>query len=346
MRNNMHSKTRPTDQRGIVSFMVTLIMMLVISLIVIGFTQVAMRSQRDALDNQLSSQAFYAAESGVNKAVTTINQDINTNAPIAEKSTCASGGAYDGFALDGTNVAVTCIMVNTHPDSIVGSATQNKSFVTHIVPVDSGGGSSPLNGLTFSWTAPDAINGAVGCGSADINTLMPDSTTQEGTTCSYGMLRVDVLKVNGAVYDFSSTKTFYMQPRDGADPSIAPITDINSFTGGKVVKALCSAEKCSANVSGVGGVGNTYYVRMSTLYKDAKTVEITGKIASGAAHFDGAQAVVDATGRAQDVLRRVQVRYSLARNDDTPPWAVAGKVCKRLTVVPGVSVTNDPSICN
>jgi len=343
----MHSNTRPTDQRGIVSFMVTLIMMLVISLIVIGFTQVSMRSQRDALDNQLSSQAFYAAESGVNKAVNTITQAVNTNAPIIEKSTCASGGAYDGFALDGTNVAVTCIMVNTHPDSIVGSATQNTSFVTHIVPVDSVGASSQLNGLTFSWTAPDTVNGAVGCGAVDINKLIADSITEVGT-CSYGMLRVDLLKVNGAAYDFSSTKTLYMQPRDG-DPSAAPSTDIGSFTGGKVVKALCSAQKCSANVSGVGGLGNTYYVRMSTLYKDAKSVEITGTLNTNApAHFDGAQAVVDATGRAQDVLRRVQVRYSLSRSDDTPPWAVAGKVCKRLTVVPGASpsVTNDATPCS
>src|ERR1700761_8288581 len=57
------------DEQGMVSILVTMIMVIVISLIVIGFAEVSRRNQREALDNQLSTQAYYAAESGVNAAV-------------------------------------------------------------------------------------------------------------------------------------------------------------------------------------------------------------------------------------------------------------------------------------
>ncbi|HET6924792.1 MAG TPA: pilus assembly PilX N-terminal domain-containing protein, partial [Candidatus Saccharimonadales bacterium] len=56
------------DERGMVSIMVTLVMIIVITLIVIGFAQVVRRNQRETLDRQLSTQAYYAAETGINDA--------------------------------------------------------------------------------------------------------------------------------------------------------------------------------------------------------------------------------------------------------------------------------------
>jgi len=43
------------NQTGLVSIMVTIIMMLVISLIVLGFATVTRRNTREALDRQLST---------------------------------------------------------------------------------------------------------------------------------------------------------------------------------------------------------------------------------------------------------------------------------------------------
>jgi Tfp pilus assembly protein PilX len=67
--SKMYSKmTREDKQAGMVAIMVTMILMIVISLIVVGFAQISRRNQRQALDRQLSTQAFYAAETGVNDA--------------------------------------------------------------------------------------------------------------------------------------------------------------------------------------------------------------------------------------------------------------------------------------
>jgi len=318
----MHRDTQQADQRGIVSFMVTLIMMMVISLIVIGFTQVTMRSRREALDKQLSSQAFYAAESGVNKVVSTIKQDLIDNQPIAQQNNCTDS-TYSSFQLDPNNVEVTCIMVNTLPKSIVGKATKNASFVTYVNPTQA------LSELTFTWSPPDNLSGVGSTCNSPFGTF---DKTSNG--CAFGLLRVDMYNTSKPVADPGATTTFYMQPINGAS---VPRNITNATSGGILVHAGCTEDTCTATLKLDNSISDKkFYLRISTLYRDSKSVVITG---NSGVHFEGAQAVIDATGRAQDVLRRVQVRYPLGQSDDTPPWAVAGRVCKRLTVVPATSVS-------
>src|SRR5688572_5036935 len=56
------------QESGLVSIVVTTIIMLVLTLVVIGFARLSQREQRQALDRQISTQAFYAAETAVNDA--------------------------------------------------------------------------------------------------------------------------------------------------------------------------------------------------------------------------------------------------------------------------------------
>lgn len=348
MRNKMHKNTMRPDQRGVVSFMVTLIMMLVISLIVIGFTQVTMRSRREALDKQLSSQAFYAAESGVNKAIDDIISAQSVGS-IANKDTCADDSNYTAPTLDGSNVAVTCVMVDTNPSSIVGSASQSGSFVAYIYPVNANGSGSPaLNTLTFSWSPANGqtpqANGCTG--------VVGQFPASVPATCAFGLLRVDLFQfanVNTNPLDGNATTALYLQPLNSG--GVATISSMNADS--HIVSAKCDTQKCQATID-MSAMASTkqYYARLSSLYRDVPSFKITGDLVSGgASHFKDSQIVIDSTGRAQDVLRRVQVRYPLKSSDMTPPWAAAGKVCKRLNVIPAAlpatpySVAND-DMCN
>ena len=54
------------NQDGIVSLIVSITIMIIISLVVISFARLMRTEQEQALDRQLSSQAFYAAETAVN----------------------------------------------------------------------------------------------------------------------------------------------------------------------------------------------------------------------------------------------------------------------------------------
>src|SRR5262245_28445627 len=53
------------NQSGMAAIIVTLIIMIVLSLITLGFARIVNREQRQVADRQLNTQAFYAAESGV-----------------------------------------------------------------------------------------------------------------------------------------------------------------------------------------------------------------------------------------------------------------------------------------
>ena len=72
----MRDNKKDIDQKGMAAILITLIMMIVISLIVLGFAQITRHDQQQALDKQLSTEAFYAAESGINDAINAI-QNLN-----------------------------------------------------------------------------------------------------------------------------------------------------------------------------------------------------------------------------------------------------------------------------
>ena len=74
--NRLRNSQNRSDESGMASIIVTLIMSVVITLIVLGFAQVSTREQSNALQNQLSTTAYYAAESGINDVVNIIQLSL------------------------------------------------------------------------------------------------------------------------------------------------------------------------------------------------------------------------------------------------------------------------------
>src|SRR5580698_3119973 len=105
----VNDKKNLNNQTGLASFLVTLIMMIIISLVVLGFAQIARHEQREALDNQLSSAAYYAAESGVNDAVNAIQNDNYLGLNPTGKSTCAPDAILNNNNL-GNNSSYSCLL--------------------------------------------------------------------------------------------------------------------------------------------------------------------------------------------------------------------------------------------
>jgi Tfp pilus assembly protein PilX len=98
----------PINQSGFVSIVVCLIIMVILTLVTIGFSKLMGRAQRQALDRQLSTQAFYAAESGVNDALLVYKSD-----PTKLDKTC---GTVKNI-ID-TSVAATCVFSDGNPTSV------------------------------------------------------------------------------------------------------------------------------------------------------------------------------------------------------------------------------------
>src|SRR3569623_1752522 len=105
------------NQEGFASLIVGIIIVLVLSLLTVGFAILVRDEQRQTLDKQLSTQAFYAAESGVNDAINYINANMSTY----NGTTTCTGAPF--FAANHTIDAVTvssytCLLVNMPPPNI------------------------------------------------------------------------------------------------------------------------------------------------------------------------------------------------------------------------------------
>ncbi len=358
MTKQSKSNDRSNDERGLVSFMITIVMMVVISLIVIGFTQVANRNRRQALDRQLSTQAFYAAESGINAAVTAIRADQAAGQPIARQTTC-TGSDYPATTLNASPlVRYTCVLVNpTVPDLHISPTTQSSSVVP-VNPVDGSTG-APVRPteLTFSWavSAGQDPNPSL-CSTPGVFRPTPPGPGTE--SCGYSLLRVDLLKQVG---DTSSgalagnTSTFYLQPvSSGASDYTFGDSAGRTFASTKAnrVAASCSAStrRCTATILLDGSTSHQRYVaRVTGLYREPRDVIIDARRNTTNLSFSDAQVVVDVTGKAQDVLRRVRATVPLhtmgSENIPLGGATTSATVCKRFTASGVQYDLDDPIHC-
>jgi Tfp pilus assembly protein PilX len=325
-------------QAGMVSIMVTLVLMIVISLLVLGFAQISRRNARQALDQQLSTQAFYAAESGVNDAANLIRQAIQNGETIPAKDTCGTaGGAGASFygslnpELDAdADVAYTCLLVDPAPTTLRFSDVGTTSIV---VPLTAASGN--LNTVTLTWQTKDETNTPLdNCPTSTANAF-PQVGNWE---CGYGVLRYDLVPTGGsfdAVSLQNRTMTSFLVPLATGGASNIPFaaSDANTNTRPGVD---CSNANCRMTITGLSG--SQYYMRISSQYKNV-SLQINATNGDGPVGLVGAQAVVDATGKAQDVLRRIQAHVPLTASSENllSDYAIQSTdpLCKRFAVMSG-----------
>lgn len=334
---NVSMNRKSTDrQSGMVSIMITMIMIIVISLIVLGFGEVTRRNQREALNNQLGTTAFYAAESGVNDALDAYNQNknnvkTNLQGNASYYNTCGSsgGGAHDfitdanlSFTLNPTtNVSYSCITLTDQPTQIVGSVPLGNNVVYPIKP-------STATPLTVSW-AVNGASGTSGCPASEPYFTPSDATKWQ---CGYGVLRFDLYKDTGA-YDAgtmaSNTVSVFLVPSSSGSASGKTLTFNDPNMQAYVIPVSCTAT-CSYTFT--QSFSGTYYIRLTSIYLGADTVMING---NPGVTFSGAELVVDATGRAEDQRQRIEEHVRLtAGQQGTPVNALssAAPFCKRFTI--------------
>lgn len=374
---SMSTNTRSfsSNQAGMVSFLVTFIMLLVISLIVVGFTRVTIQNRREALDRQLSTQAFYAAESGINAVVNkykTFPAILTTKKTSCDPSTTVGGSVLPPNAnLDAsgaTEVKVTCLMIDPLVKNLVsGELKAGTSQVFKIDPRDSNGATTTLNKLIIVWegrngkasTAPDPVDSAGSCPT--------DSTkfaaTYDVTGCTYGLMRVDLLRetllnAQTSADDMAgNTKAVFFQPSTAApqpaafnfrgnatqsSPATRKLAQCTGATGVTPYPGVkVDARSCYAEISLQPNAYSAYDIRLSTIYNSTKSLAVYGLNSSDSlVYFAGSQAQIDSTAKAVDVIRRVQVRVPLNNSDGSTvqPFALYTKnaLCKRFTVTDSV----------
>lgn len=329
------------DERGMTAVIVTLFVMIVLSLTVISFSQVARREQRQALDRQLSSQAFYAAESGINDAI----RWMQNNPDDLEANDCATSPVKS--SLDTANTfQYTCVTFSKLMPSLeYGSIDTEKG---QLVSLRTSNG--PLTSIKIDWNGKDKGRTYSGCTNSSGVTNFPVSSAYS-TNCDAGILRILLMPVPEAGnFDrgslINNSYTVYLRPVSNAVGGTtnyvqyAPAGVPNPNGQGSVIAANCPANgRCTATINGLLP-GSTYFMDLKSIYL-TNTVSITGN--AGTSIFTDAQAKIDSTGKANDVLRRLQVRVPIFSSPITNQYVVEvmNGICKRLSVYPGSAENND-----
>ena len=337
-----HHTSFSKNQSGIVSIMATVLIMLVISLIVLGFARIVRREQRQALDRQLNTQAFYAAEAGVNYAVDVIKDAVATGGSVAEKlSTCGPDGDFMGvgtppsYAVDAANnVEFTCLLVDPSPPSLdYDEISTDKS---RIINLRSANSSDNIETVTFSWE--ESGGGATNASGCTLSTFPPNSAWPGN--CQAGVLRVDMVPTE-APFDRGSlvanTMTAFLYPKVSGSVTRSYASATGFGNQGAITEVTCDgtgARLCTLKVDGLASMASSsYLIRVKSIYK-ANALTITATTSSPTNEILGNQALIDSTGKAGDVLRRIKVRVPIIPDSDEffPEFAIQSvdTICKQL----------------
>lgn len=338
MKHSTHSIKLAKDQRGLVSFLVVIVIMAILTLIVVAYAQITRREQRQALDRQLNSQAFYAAESGVNDAM----RALKANATLADTdyTDCEGDDSFMKAAgLDTQStissegpVSYSCLLVDASPEQL--SYDNIPVGGSQVIPIRAKGGGG-VSVLGFSWinSSKGQTGDKTGCPTkADVENgafIFKSSPDK----CGHPVLRIELVPFAGnrnRSQLIEERAIFFAQPvRDdvGSLPLIYHqyTQALNLENQGLIVPALCSASaqsqdglsRCSVNIKDLPA-SFTGYVRVTPMYYPAQ-VWVTGYDASNNdIEFTGAQVEIDVTGKANDILKRIRVHRSLGESTNSP----------------------------
>lgn len=323
------------DQRGLASFIVVFIIMLVLSMILFGFAKIVRREQQQVLDRTLNNRAFYAAESGINVVVSKME-----SGGITDKTNCDAGSGITAADLQidpntANKTMVSCLTVDTAPTELVYSAVPANTAL--VVPFTA---SSVVSQISFEWENP-AVGSAAVYPCAGFTT--PPAA---GWNCGAAMLRVDIVPITNAKNRqawIDSMFSVFMYPASGGGGTV-------NYVSGNAGKGVTAAANCAINatapdcrllVQGLSALNaQQYSLRIMGLYQPAALVVRPTDNAGASMELSGAQVVIDSTGRAQDVVKRIRVRKAI-NSYIVPNFTVqtANSFCKRMVVNGTTSVS-------
>jgi hypothetical protein len=320
------------NEQGLVSIIITILIILMLSLIVLAMSSNANRERRQSLDAQLSSQAFYAAESGINDAREYLKQ---TNA-APQQNDCADLGRLPGGWTGPTNgnlgddVAYTCVMFDATPDSLqldkipeIGEGESKKILVK-------AENSDPLGDVTFSWKQSDGSEGFTSCPAIGQHVNTADFS---GRDCGAGFLSIGLIDPTKTdrIALLGDYFLALLVPRNSTEPNTGT-QNYTSSSGlnnqGSKLGGNCNGGSCTVTIN-IPKNGVVLHVRSIYSQNDLTLTRSGGS-------FVGGQAVVDVTGRAVDVLKRLQVRVPLETRFALPSAVIfsQGNICKLLEATP------------
>lgn len=244
---------------------------------------------------------------------------------VQQSTSVDAGGNSTDQALD---QAYTCVTMEMNTDNYVGTLTSNESVV---VPLISTG---PFSAITIEWFSRDDVSNATG----SVKTPTPAGSQpllDAWPIDRPSLMRTQFMQIgnNFKLSDFDSTNaasesnanTLFLYPATNGFNNAPFSNDIRQSPTGNSIPDTAGItplpSKCSTTVSSGnfackitlqlptpvnGGNATAAYLRLTSMYAASHY-----RITLSGTQFKNVQPIVDATGRANDVFRRVQSRVDL-----------------------------------
>jgi Tfp pilus assembly protein PilX len=343
---------KSTDEAGFASLVISIVLVIVLSLTTVGFADLVRHERTEALNRQLSQAAYYAAESGVNDGAKALRQGYAT-----PKKTCAplpatttGPGAYltNNIVTSNGDLASSypCLLIYPAPSDIqftsVGSTDADaKSFVVSAVDATDGTTPTALGSFTISWQEATGKSIFAPLGWAGSHPFADASAWVNGGQQVTGLLEVQIVPLNDGVDRTSlinNAYTAYLYPNSSSSaPVNVNYSDGTGSNAGVIVNGNCNtgqARFCKAVVN-IPGHGSQFLVRLISRYTNSSVGIVLTGVGSAPLRAAGVQSLIDSTGKAGGVLRRLQVRVP-NQGTSLPQYGVEALdgICKQLSVQP------------
>lgn len=303
-------KNKKLNQEGLTSIMLAMFITVVVSLLAIGYATLARRDQTATLDKNLSYQAQYAAESGVNRVIDYINKYPDDD-PSGDCITSTVGSFNKSF--DVGSAKVTCATWSRGLDKIVIEPSSTDAKYASFTGVGS---------INISWDSPGGHYG-------NLSTLPQPSSVLESSKPVIGL---SIASVNSTTKKFDNTKRFYLLPSSNFG---CGNQSIGSLSGKIICAQVDSSNKASATINGLDS-GSNYVINANPINSNSPVKIIIESTNPGSGTFiNTSQYEIDVNARSQDVTKRLIVYYSLS-GKPADPYVLnisdGGSICKDYRV--------------
>lgn len=378
-------KLKESDENGFAAIVIALVIIMVLSLMTVGFAQLMRSNQTEALDKQLSSQAYDAAETGINDAAEAYaegyTQPKTTCAPLTPNNPNDPAVYLSQTTINSdTNTSIKCLLTNPTPQVIPVPTGDKQPTVIEVQgcsatsspdpnPINQCGGNSAeaIGSIEMDWNDASGNAGLAPSSCSNLNPRQATSSTDTVWT-HQNILRLEIVPVPSTGQSISrsfltgSEYTAFLCPDGTITTKLAStqtVTALNSgLSSGDMLNSYCTspgtgtAHTCTVNfnlngLNGGNGYG-TYFLILRAMYPTDILTHISLFDTTGTQlNIGDAELEVDSTGQAQNVLKRVQVMIPDTNNYYMPEADVHGEVCKQLGLLPTDSGTStDSSPCD
>lgn len=343
------------NQQGLASIVVVGVLIVLLTVISLGFARIMDRAVRNSLNDHTATAATYAAQSGINDLATYIRSRPNVKSEncrdlIGTSST--PGPFYNASDLSGDrNSEITCILLNQRPDNL---AYDNlPALESKVIKVSTDTTPGSVDRFLISWQATDRQKNV-----RPSSTNFPDVANWNQNN-NIPLLRLTLYPVpmDERLDDMQSTsRTIFLYPRSSGDNSV----DYSALTDGDIQNVRCNLPvagfddsqaplDCNLAITGLAAVANVnyYYLRIMPIYNSVN-LEIRAKdIDDRVVKFRGVQAVLDVTAKVGPASKRLQARVDIGGNPtvDDGPVIPSPNVGASDDAIPDFTSRSANSIC-